>query len=57
MSKALRFLQITPEHQDRPFFTAFLTKKTSSQNISITLLQISLKLHEHRGDYGSKKLP
>ena len=57
MSKALRFLQITPEHQDRPFFTAFLTKKTSSQNISITLLQISLKLHEHRGCYLRKKLP
>ena len=50
MSKALRFLQITAEHQDCPFFTVFLTIKTSSQNISITLLQILLKLHEHRGD-------
>ena len=50
MSKALRFLQITAEHQDCPFFTVFLTTKSLSQNISITLLQILLKLHEHRGD-------
>ena len=57
MSKALRFLQITAEHQDCPFFTVFLTIKTSSQNISITLLQISLKLHEHQGGYWRKKLP
>ena len=57
MSKALRFLQITAEHQDCPFFTVFLTIKTSSQNISKTLLQISLKLHEHWGDYWRKKLP
>ena len=35
----------------------FLTIKTSSQNISITLLQISLKLHEHRGRCWRKKLP
>ena len=47
MSKALRFLQITAKQQYCPFFTVFLTIKTSSQNISITLLQISLKLHEH----------
>ena len=57
MSKALRFLQITAEHQDCPFFTVFLTTKSLSQNISITLLQISLKLHEHRGHYWTKKLP
>ena len=57
MSKALRFLQITAEHQDCPFFTVFLTTKSLSQNISITLLQISLKLHEHRGCYWRKKLP
>ena len=44
MSKALHFLQITAEHQDYPFFTVFLTTKSLSQNISITLLQISLKL-------------
>ena len=50
MSKALRFLQITAEHQDCPFFTVFLATKSLSQNISITLLQILLKLHEHRGD-------
>ena len=47
LSKGLRFLQITAEHQDCPFFTVFLTIKTLSQNISITLLQISLELHEH----------
>ena len=35
----------------------FQTIKTSSQNISITLLQISLKLHEHRGRYWRKKFP
>ena len=57
MSKALRLVQITVEHQDCQFFTVFLTIKTSSQNISITLLQISLKLHEHRGGYWRKKLP
>ena len=56
MSKALRLVQITVEHQDCQFFTVFLTIKTSSQNISITLLQILLKLHEHRGGYRRKKL-
>ena len=35
----------------------FLAIKTSSQNISITLLQISLKPHEHWGGYWRKKLP
>ena len=57
MSKALHFLQITAEHQDYPFFTVFLTSKSLSQNISITLWQISLKLHEHGGRYWRKKLP
>ena len=57
MSKALHFLQITAKQQYCPFFTVFLTIKTSSQNISITLLQISLTLHEHRGRYWRKKLP
>ena len=38
-------------------FTAFPTIKTLSQNISITLLQISLKLHEHPAGYWRKKLP
>ena len=37
-------------------FAVFFTMKTSSQNISITLLQISLKLREHRGRYWRKKL-
>ena len=55
-SKALRFLQITAEHEDCPFFAVFLTIKTLYQNISITLLQISLKLYEHRGHYWRKKL-
>ena len=55
MSKALRLAQITVEHQDCPFSTVFLNKKTSSQNISITLLQISLKLHEHQG--GKEQFP
>ena len=36
MSKALRFLQLMAKHQGCPFFTIFLTMKTSSQNISIT---------------------
>ena len=57
MSKALCFLQITGEHQDCPFFTVFLTTKSLSQNISIMLLQISLKLHEHWVCYWRKKLP
>ena len=51
MSKSFRLVQITFEHQDCPFLTVFLTIKTSSQNISITLLQISLKFHEHQGSY------
>ena len=55
--KALRFLQITAENRDCPFFTVFLTTKSLSQNIPITLLQISLKLHEHWGGYWRKKLP
>ena len=57
MSKALRFLQITAEHQDCPFFSVFLTMKTSSPNISITPLQIPLKLHEKRGGHWKRKLP
>ena len=57
MSKSLHFLQITAKQQYCPFFTLFLTIKTSSQNISITLLPISLKLHEHRGRCWGKKLP
>ena len=57
MSKALRFLEITAKHQDFPFFNVFLTIKTLSQNISITLLQILFYLHEYRGDYWRKKLP
>ena len=57
MSKALHFLQITAKQQYCPFFNVFLTIKTLSQNISITLSQISLKLHEHRGCYWRKKLP
>ena len=44
MLKGLRFLQITAILQDCPFFTVFITIKTSSQNIAMTLLQISLKL-------------
>ena len=57
MSKALHFLQITAEKQDYSFFTVFLTTKSLSQNMSITLLQISLTLHEHRGRYWRKKVP
>ena len=57
MPKALHFLQITAKQQCFQIFTVFLTLKTSSQNISITLLQISLKLHEHRGRYWRKNLP
>ena len=57
MSKAPHFLQITAKQQYFPFFTVFLTIKTLSQDISIMLLQISLKLREHRGCYWRKKLP
>ena len=38
-------------------FTVFLTIKTLSRNVSITLLQISLKPQEHRGGYWRKKPP
>ena len=55
LSKTLRFLQIMAKHQDYcPFFTVFLTIKTSSQNISITLLHFSLKLYQQRGGIGGK---
>ena len=45
MSEAPRLVQIAVDDQDCQFFTTrvFLTIKTSSENISITLLQISLK--------------
>ena len=54
-SKALRFLQLTIEHQDCPVFTVFLTIKTPSENISITLLQFTFKLHELQGEKGSRE--
>ena len=54
--KLIVFLQLTAEHQDCPFLTVYRTITTSSQNISITLLQISLNLHEHRGGYWRKEL-
>ena len=57
MSKELHFLQIRAKQQYYPFFTVFLTIKTLSQDNSIMLLQISLKLREHRGCYWRKKLP
>jgi len=57
MSKVHRFLQKMVKHQDCPFFSVFLTIKTSSRNILIMLSQILLKLHEHRGGYWRKKLP
>ena len=50
MSKSLRFPQITAEPQNFPFLTVFLTVKTSSQSISIKLLQIFLKLCKDRED-------
>ena len=37
ISKRHGFLQITPKHQDCSVFTLFLTIKTSSQNILVTL--------------------
>ena len=57
ISNALCFLQKMAKHRDCPVFTVFLTIKTSSQNNFITLLQISLKLLEHRGSYWRKKFP
>ena len=50
MSKAFSFLQITAKPHDFLFLTVFLTVKTSSQTISIKLLQILLKLCQHRED-------
>ena len=54
MSKALCFLQITAEHQDCPVFTVIFTIKTSSQNISITLLQIRLNFTNIEAAIGEK---
>ena len=58
MSKALRFPQITAEHRECPFFTVFLTTKSLSQNISITLLQIWWwrSLYSNLGGIGPGKL-
>ena len=50
-------LHTTAEHQDCPVFAVLLTIKTSAKNISITLLQISFKLQEHRGSYWREKFP
>ena len=49
MSKAPRFQQITAEHQDCLFFYRISNHKNFILKYHITLLQISLKLHEHRG--------
>ena len=54
LSKALRFLVITAEYQDYPFFAVFLTIKTLFQNISITLSQISLKVTNIKSAIGGK---
>ena len=48
---------VTAKHQDCPVFTVFLTIKASPKNISITLLQLSLKLQEHRSSYWREKFP
>ena len=56
MPKALCLIQITAEHQDCPCFTVFITIKTSSQNISITLSQISRRLLKQKvsvNDFGT----
>ena len=53
----LRHPLTMPEYQDCPFSAVFLTIKTLSQNVSITLLHISLKPHVHRGGCWRKKLP
>ena len=50
-------LHITAEHQDCSVFTVLLTIETSPQNISKSLLQVSLKLQEHRGGYWREKFP
>ena len=49
--------QANLHHPTIEFTTETFDTETASQNISITLLQISLKLHEHRGSYWRKKLP
>ena len=36
-------------------FTVFLTIETTSQNISITQLQMSLKFHEHIGGSSARE--
>ena len=55
--KGFVFYRKKPNIKIVHFFTVFLTVNTLSQSISVTLSQISLKLHEHRGGYWSKKLP
>ena len=58
MSKVRRYTTDNSRTPKLSNFTVFLlTIKTSSQNISMTLSQISLKLHEHRGGSWRKKFP
>ena len=56
MSKSSSFSTDDGRTSRLSIFIVFLTIKTLSQNISITLLQISLKIHEHRGRYWWNKL-
>ena len=56
MSKALRFLPITVQHQDCRIRISG-HKNFTTKNISITLLQISLKLHEHGSRLLGGKVP
>ena len=48
---------VAAKHQDCPVFTVFLTIKASPKNILISLLQLSLKLQEHRSGYCREKFP
>ena len=54
MSKALRFLQITPKHQGFPFLYRILTIKTSSQNIENALTDSVLTSRSSKRLLGEK---
>ena len=54
--KSASFSTHNGKNQCCQFFYCISNHKTSSQTISITLLQISLKLHEHLGGHWRKKL-
>ena len=56
MKLYVKSASFSTDNSRTPRLSIFYSISSLSQNISITLLQMSLKLHEHRGCYWRKKL-